>query len=53
MAKDGEFPKEELYDRIDEQTNLTSDEVWVQFLIDLRAKTGAEIVRATLVKENE
>lgn len=53
MAKDGEFPKEELYDRIDEQTNLTSDEVWVQFLVDLRAKTGAEIVRATLVKENE
>ena len=53
MAKDGEFPKEELYDRIDEQTNLTSDEVWVRFLVDLRAKTGAEIVRATLVKENE
>lgn len=48
-VEDGELPKEELYDKINETTELNSSKKFVAYVTELEEKLNVKVVRATKV----
>lgn len=49
MAKEGDFPKEELYDRINETTSLADEEKFSAYLAELEIRIGAKVTKGIKV----